>query len=61
MVDPEVKMAVVAGLVFGGGAAKIYDPYVHSFLISWDNDKTFFSSFYEDLIPILFIDTLRHK
>jgi len=24
---PEVKMAVVAGLVFGGGAAKIYDPY----------------------------------
>mmetsp|Transcript_37610 Transcript_37610/g.60367 ORF Transcript_37610/g.60367 Transcript_37610/m.60367 type:complete len:121 (-) Transcript_37610:371-733(-) len=25
---PEVKMAIVAGLIFGGGATKIYDPYL---------------------------------
>jgi len=31
---PEVKMAIVAGLIFGGGATKIYDPYIYSFLIS---------------------------
>eukprot|EP00467_Chlorarachnion_reptans_P006895 CAMPEP_0114505994 /NCGR_PEP_ID=MMETSP0109-20121206/11168_1 /TAXON_ID=29199 /ORGANISM="Chlorarachnion reptans, Strain CCCM449" /LENGTH=84 /DNA_ID=CAMNT_0001684507 /DNA_START=155 /DNA_END=409 /DNA_ORIENTATION=- len=27
---PEIKMSIIGGLVFGGGAPKIYDPYLQT-------------------------------